>query len=105
MQQVSHNNQPKTKIFKNTLPLRVASTEWKYATNTTDFNKRRMREQQSLATKFECISWKRAAQFDSNKIPDRSAKRQLNRIVRQGRCGLGDEKYTEVYIKRFLKTL
>lgn len=98
MQQVSpHPTKIKVNHLKSVISShRVASTEWKYATNTTDFNKRRMREQQSLATKFECISWKRAAQFDAHHIPDRSAKRQLNRIVRQGRCGLGDEKYLEV---------
>lgn len=74
---------------------RVATTEWKYATNTSDFNRRRMKEQQSVAAKFECLSWKRAATFDTSQMSDLAVKRQLERIFRQGKCGLGDEKYSE----------
>lgn len=75
---------------------RVATNEWKYATNGTDFNKRRMLEEQSLAAKFECLSWKRASTFNIYRITDTNAQRQLNRIVRQGKCGVGDEKYSEI---------
>ncbi|XP_001648845.2 angiotensin-converting enzyme isoform X2 [Aedes aegypti] len=75
---------------------RVASSEWKYATNSTEFNKRRMREQQSLASKFECLSWRRAATFDSSTIVDSGIRRQLGRIVQPGRCGLGEDKYAEL---------
>jgi peptidyl-dipeptidase A len=75
---------------------RVANNEWKYSTNTTEYNKRKMREQQSLAAKFECLSWRRAAAFDSSKILDANIRRQLGRIVQQGRCGLDDRKYQEV---------
>uniref|UniRef100_A0A182NTL2 Angiotensin-converting enzyme n=1 Tax=Anopheles dirus TaxID=7168 RepID=A0A182NTL2_9DIPT len=75
---------------------RVANAEWRYSTNGTEFNKRRMREQQNLASKFECISWRRAVSFDSSRIIDTSIRRQLGRIVQQGRCGLGDDKYAEL---------
>jgi len=75
---------------------RVATSEWRYATNTTDFNKRRMREQQSLGVKFKCLSWRRAAIFNVDQISDKNVQRQLNRIIKEGRCGLGDAKYTEV---------
>lgn len=75
---------------------RVAMTEWKYATNSTDFNKRRMKEQQSVSSKFECISWNRAMRFNYQLFGDQNLQRQFQRIVRQGRCGLGDEKYNEV---------
>ncbi|XP_055641071.1 angiotensin-converting enzyme-like isoform X2 [Toxorhynchites rutilus septentrionalis] len=75
---------------------RVASSEWKYATNATEFNKRRMREQQNLAAKFECLSWRRAASFDSSTIVDTSIRRQLGRIVQPGRCGLGEDKHAEI---------
>ncbi|XP_058815381.1 angiotensin-converting enzyme-like isoform X1 [Topomyia yanbarensis] len=75
---------------------RVASSEWRYAINATDFNKRRMREQQNLVSKFECLSWRRAASFDSSTIVDSSIRRQLGRIVQPGRCGLGEDKYAEI---------
>lgn len=55
-----------------------------------------MREQQNLASKFECLSWRRAASFDSSTIVDTGIRRQLGRIVEPGRCGLGDDKYAEV---------
>lgn len=75
---------------------RVANVEWKFATNSTEFNKRRMKEQQRIAMKFECLSWKRAADFDVYNIPDKDIQRQLNRITKQGRCGLVEDKYLEL---------
>ncbi|EDS43840.1 angiotensin-converting enzyme [Culex quinquefasciatus] len=75
---------------------RVTNSEWKFAINSTEFNKRRMREQQNLASKFECLSWRRAASFDSSTIVDTGIRRQLGRIVEPGRCGLGDDKYAEI---------
>lgn len=74
----------------------VAMSEWKFSTNATDFNRRRMKEQQNLASKFECVSWRRASQFDTSRILDSNLRRQLNRVLQQGKCGLGDEKYLEV---------
>ena len=55
-----------------------------------------MKEQQSIAAKFECLSWKKAATFDLKRISDNSVVRQLLKIFRQGKCGLGDEKYAEM---------
>lgn len=75
---------------------RVATSEWRYATNTSDYNRRRMREQQSLATKFECVSWKRSNAIDMARVFDPSIKRQLSRIVHQGRCGLSDSKFADL---------
>lgn len=74
---------------------RVANSEWRYATNTSDFNRRRMREQQSVATKFECLSWKRSNSIDMTRVFDPNIKRQLLRIFHDGKCGLGDDKYAE----------
>ena len=74
----------------------VATSEWKFTTNSTEYNKRRMREQQNLSSKFECLSWRRASRFDTTKVLDSNIRRQLGRIVQQGRCGLGDDKYLEV---------
>lgn len=75
---------------------RVANNEWKFATNATEYNKRRVKEQQSVATKFECLSWRRAAGFANSHIADTNVRRQLQRIVKQGKCGLTDEKYAEI---------
>lgn len=76
---------------------RVANNEWKYATNASEYNKRRVKEQQSVATKFECLSWRRATSFLSYSISNTNVKRQLQRIIKQGKCGLTDEKYAEIH--------
>lgn len=76
----------------------VATAEWKFATNATDFNRRRMKEQQNLASKFECLSWRRASRFDTSRILDPNIRRQLGRVLEQGKCGLGDDKYLEVSV-------
>lgn len=75
---------------------RVANNEWKYATNASEYNKRRVKEQQSVATKFECLSWRRAISFHNYPITNSNVKRQLQRIIKQGKCGLSDEKYAEI---------
>lgn len=75
---------------------RVANNEWKYATNASEFNKRRVKEQQSVATKFECLSWRRAISFLNYPITNSNVKRQLQRIIKQGKCGLSDDKYAEI---------
>lgn len=82
-------------------PDRVANNEWKFATNATDFNRRRMKEQQNLAAKFECVSWRRATKFDTTTILETNLRRQLLRILQQGKCGLGDEKHLEVNFRVF----
>lgn len=76
---------------------RVANNEWKYATNASEYNKRRVKEQQSVATKFECLSWRRAIAFLNYPITHSNVKRQLQRIIKQGKCGLNDEKYAEIH--------
>lgn len=76
---------------------RIATSEWKFATNGSDYNRRRMREQQSLSKKFECISWKRANNlFNISNMPDSSIRRKFERIVRQGKCGLDERKFFEL---------
>lgn len=76
---------------------RIATSEWKFATNGSDFNRRRMKEQQSISKKFECISWRRAnSLFNISKMPDTNVRRKLERIVRQGKCGLDDRKHFEL---------
>lgn len=75
---------------------RVVNSEWKYATNASEYNKRRLKEQQSAAIKFECLSWKKSAHFVNRPISDPNVKRQLHKIFEQGKCGLNDKKYDEL---------
>lgn len=75
---------------------RVATTEWRYATNISDYNRRRISEQQSIASKFECLSWRRAASYDVHRLVDTSTKRQLEKILRHGKCGLDEDKHQEL---------
>lgn len=77
---------------------RVASAQWNYATNMTDINKRRMIEQQTLKSKFDRVSWRKAISFEWPRIPDTLARRQLRMLVTDGRAGLGDDKYNEVSV-------
>lgn len=74
---------------------RVAGADWKYASNSSDYNKRRAIEQQSVAMKFECLSWRRAAAYYNYHLVDSNLRRQLNRIVRQSKCGLNEAKFVE----------
>lgn len=74
---------------------RVAGTDWKFTANSSDYNKRRAIEQQSVAMKFECLSWRRAATYSNYHVVDSSVRRQLNRIVRQSKCGLTEQKLIE----------
>lgn len=75
---------------------RAANIEWKYATNASEYNKRRMREQKAVAEKFECVSWRRAATFSDRQISESNVRRQIQRIFKQGKCGLSDSKYAEL---------
>lgn len=61
-----------------------------------------MKEQQNLAAKFECVSWRRATKFDTTTILETNLRRQLLRILQQGKCGLGDEKHLEVKLRILL---
>lgn len=75
---------------------RVTTAQWKYATNMTDYNKRRMIEQQTLSEKLERISWRKAITFAWSALPDPQARRQLKLLIIQGRASLNDDKYNEV---------
>lgn len=75
---------------------RVSSAQWNYATNITDFNKRRMIEEQTLRAKFERLSWRKAISFEWSRLPDPMARRQLRMLVTEGRASLTDDKYNEV---------
>lgn len=75
---------------------RVSTAQWKYSTNMTDFNKRRMIEEQMLKAKFDKVSWRKAVSFDWTRLPDPMARRQLKLLITNSRASLSDEKYNEV---------
>ncbi|KAF7283980.1 hypothetical protein GWI33_022798 [Rhynchophorus ferrugineus] len=76
---------------------RVSSAQWAYSTNMTDYNKRRMIEEQTLQAKFDKITWKKAAEFDWAKISDPIARRQIRMLTMNNRAALSDDKYNEIY--------
>lgn len=75
----------------------VGTTQWSYATNITDFNRRRMVEEQTLKAKFDKLTWNRAITFDWTRIPDPMVRRHLKFLVTGNRGSLPDEKYNEIY--------
>ncbi|KAK9873973.1 hypothetical protein WA026_002324 [Henosepilachna vigintioctopunctata] len=75
----------------------VGTSQWTYATNMTDFNKRRMVEEQTIKAKFERITWNKASSFDWSRITDPMARRHLKLLLIGKRGGLPDEKYNEIY--------
>lgn len=75
---------------------RVSSSQWNYATNMTDFNKRRMIEEQTHKAKFDKLSWIKAVNFDWLDLHDPMARRQLKLIITNSRASLSDDKYNEV---------
>lgn len=75
---------------------RVSSAQWNFATNMTDFNKRRMVQEQTHKAKFDRLSWMRAINFDWLDLHDPMARRQLKFIITNSRASLSEEKYNEV---------
>lgn len=77
---------------------RVTMAKWKYTTNITDYNKRRMIEQQTLSEKLERITWRKVVSFAWAGLPDPQARRQMKLLAIDGRASLNDDKYNEVCI-------
>lgn len=75
---------------------RVTTAQWKFVTNITDTNRRRMLEELTLGNKLERLSWRKAASFSWKQLPDPTARRQLSKIVLPSRAALPDDKYAEV---------
>lgn len=55
-----------------------------------------MLEELTLSSKFERLSWRKAAAFDSSRLSDAQGRRQLVKIVQASRAALPDEKFAEV---------
>jgi hypothetical protein len=55
-----------------------------------------MAEELALSSKFERLSWRKAAAFDASRLPDPQGRRQLMKIVQASRAALPDDKFSEV---------
>ncbi|XP_049882463.1 angiotensin-converting enzyme-like [Pectinophora gossypiella] len=75
---------------------RVTMSQWKFVTNITEYNRRRMMEELALSSKFERLSWRKAAAYDASRLPEAQGRRQLMRIVQGSRAALPDEKFSEL---------
>ncbi|XP_045538628.1 angiotensin-converting enzyme [Papilio machaon] len=75
---------------------RVTTAQWKFVTNITEQNRRRMNEELALSSKFERLSWRKAAAFDVTRLVDPQARRQLRKIVQASRASLSDDKFNEL---------
>ncbi|XP_041983262.1 angiotensin-converting enzyme-like [Aricia agestis] len=75
---------------------RVTMSQWKFVTNITEYNQRRMLEELGLSAKFERLSWRKAAAYDVSRLPDPQDRRQLARIIQSSRAGLPDDKFAEI---------
>ncbi|XP_053621557.1 angiotensin-converting enzyme-like isoform X2 [Plodia interpunctella] len=75
---------------------RVTMAQWKFVTNITEYNRRRMLEELTLSSKFERLSWRKAAAYDASRLPDHQSRRQLMKIVQSSRAALPDDKFTEI---------
>ncbi|KAI5630994.1 angiotensin-converting enzyme domain-containing protein [Phthorimaea operculella] len=75
---------------------RVTMSQWKFVTNITEYNRRRMLEELALSSKFERLSWRKAAAFDGSRLPDHQGRRQLMKVVQASRAALPDDKFSEL---------
>ncbi|KAJ0170359.1 hypothetical protein K1T71_014287 [Dendrolimus kikuchii] len=75
---------------------RVTMSQWKFVTNITEYNRRRMAEELALSSKFERLSWRKAAAYDVSRVSDPQGRRQLHKIVMNSRASLPDDRYSEV---------
>lgn len=71
-------------------------SQWKFVTNITEYNRRRMLEELALSSKFERLSWRKAAVFDGSRLSDPQGRRQLMKVVQSSRAALPDDKFNEV---------
>lgn len=75
---------------------RVTISQWRFVTNITEYNRRRMSEELALSSKFERLSWRKAAAYDASRLPDPQGRRQLQKIVQASRAALPEERYSEL---------
>ncbi|XP_023289186.1 angiotensin-converting enzyme-like [Orussus abietinus] len=76
---------------------RVMTAQWNFATNITDYNRRKMLEEQTFKLKFDRASWRKAVTFAWSRVPDPLTRRQLKMIAVKGRSALTDDKFNEIH--------
>ncbi|KAL7286356.1 hypothetical protein TKK_0019313 [Trichogramma kaykai] len=76
---------------------KVMTAQWNFATNMSDYNRRKMLEAQTMKLKFERASWRKTVSFAWNRIADPLARRQLKMIAVKGRNSLTDDKFNEMH--------
>ncbi|CAG9794149.1 unnamed protein product [Diatraea saccharalis] len=76
---------------------RVTISQWKFVTNITDYNRRRMLDELTISSKFERLSWRKAAAYDASRLPDPQGRRQLMKVVQASRAALPDDKFEEIH--------
>ncbi|XP_048477778.1 angiotensin-converting enzyme [Plutella xylostella] len=76
---------------------RVTMSQWRFVTNITEYNRRRMLEELALNSKFERLSWRKAAAYDATRVSDVQSRRQLVKIVQGSRAALPEDKFNEIH--------
>ncbi|XP_047513996.1 angiotensin-converting enzyme-like [Pieris napi] len=75
---------------------RVTIAQWKFVTNITEYNRRKMLEELGINSKFERLSWRKAAAYDASRVSDPQSRRQLVKILQGSRSALPDEQFSEI---------
>ncbi|XP_050426302.1 angiotensin-converting enzyme-like [Adelges cooleyi] len=76
---------------------RVATAQWTYATNITEYNKKHMTDEQKLQSKFNRVSWRKASDFMWTRISDPVVQRQLKILALKGPSNMPDSKLNEIH--------
>lgn len=76
---------------------RLMLIRWKAATNNTEYNRQRLKEQEKFSQKFNCISSQRARNLFKPTEMDGLMRRQFELIIQSGNCGLSEGKLLEFY--------
>ncbi|XP_034947061.1 angiotensin-converting enzyme-like [Chelonus insularis] len=76
---------------------KIMMAQWNFVTNITDYNRRKMLEEQIQKLEFERSSWKKATSFAWTRIPDPLTRRQLKMLVIKGRNALSKDKFNEIH--------
>ncbi|XP_045508385.1 angiotensin-converting enzyme-like isoform X2 [Colias croceus] len=75
---------------------RVTMSQWKFVTNITEYNRHKMLEELGISSKFERLSWRKAAAYDATRVSDPLGRRQLMKIIQSSRAALPDDKFIEL---------
>lgn len=59
--------------------------------------------EQTLYDKFQKLSRRKATEFAWTKLPDPDVRRQMKKLITQGRFSLHDDQFNEVKEKKFMR--